>query len=108
MQRAGVFALLFVVGMLVFFVAGYWAGIPHGARAAAKVVLPGLLLVVDVGHREQVERARLGDHLAPLPAGVPASNPGRVRGWPGPTVKRQTWPLICKRLVCGFLSRVYY
>ena len=45
MQRAGVFAALFVVGMLVFFVGGYWAGIPHSARTAAKIILPCLLLL---------------------------------------------------------------
>jgi hypothetical protein len=45
MHRAGVFVLLFLVGMLVFFVAGYWAGIPHGVRTAAKIALPCLLLL---------------------------------------------------------------
>lgn len=44
MKSAGAFALLFVVGMLVFFVGGYWAGIPHGFRTAAKITLPCLLL----------------------------------------------------------------
>jgi membrane protease YdiL (CAAX protease family) len=45
MKRAGAFALLFVVGMLVFFVGGYWTGIPHGFRTATKIVLPCLLLL---------------------------------------------------------------
>jgi len=60
MQRAGVFALLFVVGMLVFFVAGYWAGIPHGARTAAKIALPCLLLLATVafGRTESLSRWR--------------------------------------------------
>ena len=60
MQRARVFALLFVVGMLVFFVAGYWAGIPHGARTAAKITLPCLLLLATVasGRRESLSRWR--------------------------------------------------
>ena len=48
MKRAGAFALLFVVGMLVYFVAGYWAGIPHGARTVAKIAMPCLLLVATV------------------------------------------------------------
>lgn len=45
MKRAGIFAALFLVGMLVYFVGGYWAGIPHGLRTAAKVTLPCLLLL---------------------------------------------------------------
>jgi len=48
MKRAGVFASLLVVGMLVFFVGGYWAGIPHGFRTAAKITLPCLLLLAAV------------------------------------------------------------
>jgi membrane protease YdiL (CAAX protease family) len=48
MKRAGAFALLFVVGMLVFFVGGYWAGIPHEARTAAKIALPCVLLLAAV------------------------------------------------------------
>ena len=48
MQRAGAFALLFVVGMLVFFVGGYWAGIPQGFRSAAKITLPCLLLLAAI------------------------------------------------------------
>lgn len=48
MKRLAVFALLFCVGMLVFFVGGYWAGMPHEARTAAKVALPALLLLATV------------------------------------------------------------
>jgi membrane protease YdiL (CAAX protease family) len=48
MKQAGTFAILFVTGMLVFFVGGYWAGIPHGVRTVAKIALPLLLLLATV------------------------------------------------------------
>jgi membrane protease YdiL (CAAX protease family) len=44
-KRTGVFASLFAVGLLVFFVGGYWAGIPHGFRTVVKIALPCLLFL---------------------------------------------------------------
>lgn len=51
MKKACVFASLFVVGMLVFFVGGYWAGIPYWCRTVAKIALPCLLLIVTLACR---------------------------------------------------------
>ena len=51
MKKTGVFVALFVVGMLVFFVGGYWAGIPYWCRTVAKIALPGLLLVATMACR---------------------------------------------------------
>ena len=48
MKKTGVFVALFVVGMLVFFVGGYWAGIPYWCRTVAKIALPCLLLVATI------------------------------------------------------------
>ena len=48
MKKASVFVSLFVVGMLVFFVGGYWAGIPYWCRTVAKIALPCLLLVATI------------------------------------------------------------
>lgn len=48
MKKASVFVCLFVVGMLVFFVGGYWAGIPYWFRTVAKIALPSLLLVATI------------------------------------------------------------
>ena len=48
MKKAGVFVALFIVGMLVFFVGGYWAGIPYWSRTVAKIALPCLLFVATV------------------------------------------------------------
>lgn len=48
MKRVGTFLSLFVVGMLVFFVGGYWAGIPDGSRTGAKIALPCLLLLATI------------------------------------------------------------
>jgi membrane protease YdiL (CAAX protease family) len=48
MKKTGVFVSLFVVGMLVFFVGGYWAGIPYWCRTVAKIALPCLLLVATI------------------------------------------------------------
>ena len=48
MKKASVFVSLFVVGMLVFFVGGYWAGIPYSCRTVAKIALPCLLLVATI------------------------------------------------------------
>jgi len=45
MKKASVFVSLFVVGMLVFFVGGYWAGIPSWSRTVVKIALPCVLLV---------------------------------------------------------------
>jgi len=47
-RQAGIFVSLFVVGMLVFFVGGYWAGIPYWSRTGAKIALPCLLLLATV------------------------------------------------------------
>jgi membrane protease YdiL (CAAX protease family) len=48
MKKTGVFVSLFVLGMLVFFVGGYWAGIPYWSRTVAKIALPCLLLVATI------------------------------------------------------------
>jgi uncharacterized protein len=48
MKKASVFVCLFVVGMLVFFVGGYWAGLPYWCRTVAKIALPSLLLVATI------------------------------------------------------------
>jgi membrane protease YdiL (CAAX protease family) len=48
MKKAGVFVALFVVGMLVFFVGGYWAGTPYWSRTVAKIAVPSLLLVATI------------------------------------------------------------
>jgi len=48
LRQASFFASLFVVGMLVFFVGGYWAGIPYWSRTVAKIALPCLLLLATV------------------------------------------------------------
>ena len=48
MKKAGVFVTLFIVGMLVFFVGGYWSGIPHWFRTLTKIALPCVLLVATV------------------------------------------------------------
>jgi membrane protease YdiL (CAAX protease family) len=45
MKRFGLFLILFLIGMLVFFVGGYWTGIQGWHRTAVKIVLPVLLLV---------------------------------------------------------------
>ena len=47
-RQASIFVSLFVVGMLVFFVGGYWAGIPYWSRTGVKIALPCLLLVATV------------------------------------------------------------
>lgn len=46
MKRAGVFILLFLIGMLVFLVGGYWTGISHGLRTVIKVAVPAVLFLV--------------------------------------------------------------
>ena len=48
MKKTGIFVSLFAVGMLVFFVGGYWAGIPHWCRTVAKIALPCLLLFATI------------------------------------------------------------
>ena len=48
MRKASVFVSLFVVGILVFFVGGYWGGIPYWSRTVAKIALPCLLLVATI------------------------------------------------------------
>lgn len=48
MKKASGFISLFIVGMLVFFVGGYWAGIPGSLRTVVKVALPCLLLAATV------------------------------------------------------------
>ena len=60
MKKTGVFISLLVVGMLVFFVGGYWAGIPYWCRTAAKIALPCLLLVATIacGRTESLSRWR--------------------------------------------------
>lgn len=45
MRRSGSFLILFLIGMLVFFVGGYWARIQGIERTAVKVALPVLLLI---------------------------------------------------------------
>jgi membrane protease YdiL (CAAX protease family) len=46
MRKLITFLVLFVGGMLVFFVGGYWTAIPTGARSLIKSVLPVVLLVL--------------------------------------------------------------
>ncbi len=48
MRRASIFVSLFVIGMLVFFVGGYWAGIPYWSRTGAKIALACLLLLATI------------------------------------------------------------
>jgi membrane protease YdiL (CAAX protease family) len=48
MRKTIVFVSLFVVGMIVFFVGGYWAGIPYWSRTGVKIALPCLLLVATI------------------------------------------------------------
>ncbi len=48
MKKASIFVFLFVVGMLVFFAGGYWAGIPSWSRTGVKIALPCLLLVATI------------------------------------------------------------
>lgn len=45
MKRLGFFLVLFLIGMLVFFVGGYWTGIQGWQRTAFKIALPFLLLI---------------------------------------------------------------
>ena len=45
MRRLGLFLVLFIIGMLVFFVGGYWTGIQGWQRTAVKIALPLLLLI---------------------------------------------------------------
>ena len=45
MKRVGSFLILFLIGMLVFFVGGYWTGIQGWQRTAVKIVIPALLLL---------------------------------------------------------------
>lgn len=60
MKRASIFVSLFVVGMLVFFVGGYWAGIPDWSRTGAKIALPCLLLLATItcGRSESLSQWR--------------------------------------------------
>jgi membrane protease YdiL (CAAX protease family) len=44
-RKAARFLILFLVGIVVFGIGGYWAGIPPGARSALKILLPILLLL---------------------------------------------------------------
>lgn len=46
MKRTARFLLLFAAGMLVYFVGGYLTALPHGIRAAIKIALPLVLLVL--------------------------------------------------------------
>jgi membrane protease YdiL (CAAX protease family) len=57
MKRFGLFLILFLIGMLVFFVGGYWTGIQGWQRTAVKIVLP-LLLLVATAASGCVERLR--------------------------------------------------
>lgn len=45
MKRFLYFSLLLVAGLLVYFVGGYWSGIPFGSRTIIKVTLPALILL---------------------------------------------------------------
>jgi len=60
MRKSGIFVLLFVLGMVVFFVGGYWAGLPHGSRTIVKCILPCLLLVASLAckRRESLSQWR--------------------------------------------------
>ena len=44
-KKVALFLILFSAGMLVYFVGGYWAGIPVWTRTIAKTALPILLLL---------------------------------------------------------------
>lgn len=57
MKRCGSFLILFLIGMLVFFVGGYWTGIQGWQRTAVKIVLP-LLLLIATAAGGRVERLR--------------------------------------------------
>ncbi len=48
MRRFGLFLVLFIIGMLVFFVGGYWTGIQGWQRTAVKIILPVILLIATV------------------------------------------------------------
>ena len=44
MKKISYFLILFAAAMVVYFVGGYYAAIPHGFRTVIKVSLPALLL----------------------------------------------------------------
>ncbi len=52
MKRAWSFLLIFVVGMLVYFVGGYWVGMSYGFRTGVKIALPIVLLVATLACRQ--------------------------------------------------------
>jgi len=60
MKRFGLFLVLFLIGMLVFFVGGYWTGIQGWHRTAVKIALPVLLFIVTLasGRSERLKRWR--------------------------------------------------
>jgi membrane protease YdiL (CAAX protease family) len=60
MKRFGLFLILFFIGMLVFFVGGYWTGIQGWHRTAVKIALPVLLFIATLasGRSERLRRWR--------------------------------------------------
>lgn len=77
MKKVGWFWLLFAAGMLVFFVGGYWTGLPAGPRLAVKVGMPAVLLVSTlILRRRETLRPRYRVSLAFL-----AASGALLAGW---------------------------
>jgi len=59
-KRIGIFLTLFLIGMLVFLVGGYWTGIQGWQRTAVKTALPVLLLIstITAGRSVRLRRWR--------------------------------------------------
>ncbi|MFI5182088.1 MAG: CPBP family intramembrane glutamic endopeptidase [Thermoanaerobaculia bacterium] len=77
MKRAGLFALILLVGLLVFFVAGYWSGTSPPFRVAAKTAVPAALLLATLACR-RYERLR---GLYRVALGFLAASCGFLASW---------------------------
>ena len=69
MKKPGIFFLLFLFGMIVYFAGGYWAGLSTIARSITKTMLPFIFLLLTLAaKRFERLRAWQGVFLALLAA----------------------------------------